>query len=275
MINKEDAMPVSKQCKILSLPRSTFYYEPVPVSAEDVELMRQIDEIHLEIPYYGCRKIRRELKTRGYDIGRDRVRSLMRKMGITAIYCKPRLSMPDTAHKIYPYLLKDVVIIRANHVWCADITYIPMPKGFCYLVAVMDWASRMVLAWKLSNTMDSAFCVEALEEALTKYGRPEIFNTDQGSQFTSEDFTNVLKNHDIKISMDSKGRWMDNIFIERLWRSVKYEDIYLKAYGTMQELKTGLKNYFERYNTRRYHQTLDNETPAMVYFYTLPQEKAA
>lgn len=275
MIDKDDGLSVTRQCKILELSRSSVYYTPIPVSGEDLALMRLIDEIHLEVPFYGCRKIRRALKTRGHDIGRDRVRSLMRRMGIEALYCKPRLSIPNPEHQTYPYLLNGLNITRANHVWCADITYIPMPKGFCYLVAVMDWASRKVLAWRLSNTLDSAFCVEATEEAIAKYGCPEIFNTDQGCQFTSEKFTGMLKAHNITISMDGKGRWMDNIFIERLWRSVKYEDIYLKSYGTIQEVKNGLKRYFEFYNTRRYHQTLDNETPAMVYFSSLTQEQAA
>jgi putative transposase len=247
----------------------------VPISQKDLELMRQIDEIHLSWPFYGSRKIRDELWDRGYDVGRDRIRRLMRLMGIEALYCKPRTSKAHPKHKKYPYLLRGISITRPNHVWAADITYIPMPKGFCYLVAIIDWASRMVLAWRLSTTLDSAFCVDALQDAIATYGCPEIFNTDQGSQFTSEDFTKCLSTHDIAISMDGKGRWQDNVFIERLWRSVKYEDIYLKAYGSMTELRKGLKKYFRFYNQKRWHQTLDRKTPAMVYFNTVPQRQVA
>lgn len=232
MIDKEDSLPVTRQCKILELSRSGIYYTPVPLSAMDIELMRQIDEIHLLHPFFGSRKIRNELWVKGYDIGRDRVRRLMRRMGIEALYVKPRLSLSHPGHAKYPYLLRGLEITRANHVWATDITDIPMAKGFCYLVAIMDWASRKVLAWRLSNTLDSTFCVDALEEAIAKYGRPEIFDTDQGSQFTAEAFTDVLRVNNIAISMDGKGRWMDNVFIERLWKSVKYEDIYLKAYAS-------------------------------------------
>jgi len=198
----------------------------------------------------------------------------MRQMGIEALYIKPRLSVSHPEHKTYPYLLRGLDITRSNHVWAADITYIPMARGFCYLVAIMDWASRMVLSWRISNTMDSAFCVDALEEAIATYGSPDIFNTDQGSQFTSESFTEVLRSHDISISMDGKGRWMDYAFIERLWKSVKYEDIYLKAYATMKELKIGLANYFQFYNEKRWHHTFDRKTPAMVYWKSLPQRQA-
>ncbi len=275
MIKREKSVPITRQCELLELSRSSVYYSPVPVSAKDLELMRQIDEIHLQYPFYGSRKIRNELWQRGYDIGRDKVRRLMRRMGIEALYIKPRLSIKHPQHPIYPYLLRGLDIIRPNHVWSADITYIPMERGFCYLVAVMDWASRMVLSWRLSNTLDSAFCVDALEEALTTYGRPAIFNTDQGSQFTSQAFIDVLRSHDISISMDGQGRWMDNVFIERLWKSVKYEDIYLKAYGSMKELKKGLTDYFQFYNEKRWHNTFDRKTPAMVYFESLPQGQAA
>jgi len=229
MIDKGDKLSVTRQCDLLDLSRSGVYYTPVPLSPKDMELMRKIDEIHLEYPFYGSRKICNELWAKGYDVGRDRVRRLMRRMGIEALYVKPRLSLAHPAHVKYPYLLRGVEITRANHVWATDITYIPMAKGFCYLVAIMDWASRMVLAWRLSNTLDSAFCVDALEEAIAKYGRPVIFNTDQGSQFTAEVFTDTLRTKGITISMDGKGRWTDNVFIERLWKSVKYEDIYLKA----------------------------------------------
>jgi len=266
---------VTRQCEILELSRSGIYYTPVPISARDMELMRQIDEIHLMYPFYGSRNIRNELCGKGYDIGRDRVRRLMRRMGIEALYVKPRLSLPHPGHVKYPYLLRGLEITKANHVWSTDITYIPMARGFCYLVAIMDWASRMVLAWRLSNTLDSAFCVDALEEAITKYGCPDIFNTDQGSQFTAEAFTNILRSNSIGISMDGKGRWRDNVFIERLWKSVKYEDIYLKAYASMSEVKKGLNSYFKFYNEKRWHNNFDKKTPAMVYFNTLSQKQAA
>jgi putative transposase len=275
MIDRTDKLPIKRQCEILELSRSGIYYTPVPISAKDVELMRQIDEIHLLYPFYGSRKIRNELWAKGYDLGRDRVRRLMRRMGIEALYVKPRLSLAHPGHVKYPYLLRGLEITRANHVWATDITYIPMAKGFCYLVAIMDWTSRMVLAWRLSNTLESSFCVDALEEAIAKYGCPEIFNTDQGSQFTGEAFTNALRSKGIAISMDGKGRWMDNVFIERLWKSVKYEDIYLKGYGSMAEVKKGLAAYFTFYNKKRWHQNFDRKTPSMVYSATLPQKQAA
>jgi len=275
MIDKKDALPVTRQCELLDLSRSGVYYKPVPLSAMDVELMRQIDEIHLLCPFYGSRNIRNELWGKGYKIGRDRVRRLMRRMGIEALYVKPRLSIPHSGHVKYPYLLRGLEITKANHVWATDITYIPMARGFCYLVAIMDWSSRKVLAWRLSNTLDSAFCVDALEEAIAKFGCPDIFNTDQGSQFTAEVFTNVLRANNIAISMDGKGRWMDNVFIERLWKSVKYEDIYLKGYASMAEVRNGLVNYFEFYNEKRWHNSFDKKTPNMVYFDTLAQRQAA
>ena len=275
MIDKKDALPVTRQCELLDLSRSGIYYKPVPLSAMDVELMRQIDEIHLLCPFYGSRNIRNELWGKGYKIGRDRVRRLMRRMGIEALYVKPRLSIPHSGHIKYPYLLRGLDITKANHVWATDITYIPMARGFCYLVAIMDWASRKVLAWRLSNTLDSAFCVDALEEAIAKFSCPEIFNTDQGSQFTAEVFTNVLRVNNIAISMDGKGRWMDNVFIERLWKSVKYEDIYLKGYASMAEVRNGLAIYFKFYNEKRWHNSFDKKTPNMVYFDTLAQKQAA
>jgi putative transposase len=275
MIDRADDLPVTRQCELLELSRSSIYYKPVALSAKDLELMRQIDEIHLAYPFYGSRKLRNELWARGHDVGRDRVRRLMRRMGIEALYVKPRLSASHPRHLKYPYLLRGLAITQANQVWSADITYIPMARGFCYLVAILDWASRMVLSWRLSNTLDSAFCVDALEEAITRYGCPEIFNTDQGSQFTAESFTQSLRSRNIAISMDGKGRWMDNVFIERLWKSVKYEDIYLKAYGSMAEVKKGLGAYFRFYNERRWHQNFDRKTPAMVYFSTLPRKQAA
>jgi putative transposase len=275
MIDKKEDLPLTRQCEILELSRSGIYYTPVPVSAKDMELMRQIDEIHLLYPFYGSRKIRNELWKKGYDVGRDKVRGLMRRMGIEALYVKPRLSASHPGHMKYPYLLRSLEISRANHVWAADITYIPMARGFCYLVAIMDWASRMVLSWRLSNTLDSAFCVDALEEAISRYGCPDIFNTDQGSQFTSEAFTDILYSHNISISMDGKGRWMDNVFIERLWKSVKYEDIYLKAYASITEVKNGLASYFKFYNEKRWHNNFDRKTPSMVYFSTQLQKQAA
>ncbi len=275
MIDKEAKLPIKQQCALLDLCRSGVYYQAVPISKKDLELMRQIDKIHLVWPFYGSRKIRDELWGRGYDVGRDQVRRLMRLMGVEALYAKPNLSKAHPEHKKYPYLLRGLSITRSNHVWAADITYIPMAKGFCYLMAIIDWSSRMVLSWKLSNTLDTAFCVEALEEAIAKYGCPEIFNTDQGSQFTSKDFTDTLIENGIAISMDGKGRWRDNVFVERLWRSVKYEDIYLKAYGSIIEVKKGLTKYFTFYNQQRWHHNFDKRTPAMVYFNTKPQRQVA
>lgn len=275
MINKEHPLPITQQCHMLNLSRSGVYYLPVPVSDKDRELMRLIDEIHINHPFMGTRGIRNELWDKGYTIGRSHVRTLMRKMGIEALYQKPRLSKPHPGHTIYPYLLRGLTITEANHVWCADICYIPMHKGFCYLTAIMDWASRKVLSWRLSNTLDTSFCTDALEEAIALYGTPQIFNTDQGSQFTSDEFTGILKNHNIAISMDGKGRWMDNVFIERLWKSVKYEDVYLKAYDSIATARKELTNWFIRYNMRRRHQGLDNKTPDAVYWTTLPRVKDA
>ena len=275
MIDKEDKVPVTRQCELLDLNRSGVYYKAVPLRVAEVELMRQIDEIHLLYPFYGSRNIRNELWSRGYKVGRDKVRRLMRRMGIEALYVKPKLSWMNPKHAKYPYLLRDLQISRANQVWCEDITYLPMARGFCYLVAIMDWFSRKVLAWKLSNTLDSSFCVEALEEAIDNYGCPEIFNTDQGSQFTAEVFTDTLQSNNIAISMDGKGRWMDNVFIERLWKSVKYEDVYLKSYGSMTEARRGLFQYFKFYNEKRWHQNFDRKTPNVVYFDSLTQKQAA
>ena len=275
MIDREDPLPVTTQCRILQLSRSGVYYVPVPVSDKDRELMHLIDKIHLDMPWLGSRGMKSELKNKGCISGRIHIRTLMRKMGIEAIYKKPRLSRPHPGHTVYPYLLNGLHITRANHVWCSDITYIPMAKGFCYLTAIMDWASRKVLSWRLSNTLDNSFCIDALEEAITRYGTPDIFNTDQGSQFTSLDFTDILSRNGIKISMDGRGRWMDNIFIERIWKTVKYEDIYLKAYSSIADVRQGLKTYFERYNSRRRHQGLNDRTPDEVYLTTLPEAKEA
>jgi putative transposase len=275
MIAREHRLSLSRQSKILELSRSSLYYKAVPVNPRALEIMKLIDKIHLKYPFYGSRSIRDELKDQGYEIGRGHVSTLMKKMGIEAIYRKPRLSKPHPGHKIYPYLLRGVEITRANQVWATDITYIPMAKGFCYLVAIMDWASRRVLAWRLSNTLDVSFCTEALEEAIMKHGIPEIFNSDQGSQFTSEAFTGILNANGIRISMDGRGRWMDNVFVERLWKSVKYEDVYLKAYDSIPAVRKGLRKYFEFYNSRRRHQGLDRRTPDSVYWSTLPQKQAA
>jgi putative transposase len=275
MIDKEHPLPITKQCHILQLARSSVYYEPAPVSDEDRELMRTIDEIHLEEPYLGSRGMKSILRIRGHKVGRIHVRTLMRKMGIEALYRKPRLSKPHPGHTVYPYLLRGLDITEANSVWSSDITYIPMAKGFCYLVAVMDWASRKVLSWRLSNTLDASFCIEALEEAIMKYGTPDIFNTDQGSQFTSDNFTGILKAHNITISMDGNGRWRDNIVIERLWKTVKYEEIYLKAYESISHARKALAKFFDRYNTRRPHQGLDDRIPDDVYWDTLPKAKDA
>jgi len=275
MIDREHKLSLTRQSEILDLSRSSLYYKEVPVNPLDLEIMKVIDEIHLKYPFMGSRSIRDELQERGYKIGRDHVRTLMKKMGIEAIYRKPRLSKPHPGHKIYPYLLRGVEITRANQVWAADITYLPMARGFCYLVAIMDWASRRVLAWRVSNTLDMSFCIDALEEAIVKYGVPEIFNSDQGSQFTADAFTGILDAKGIKISMDGRGRWMDNIMIERLWKSVKYEDVYLKAYESIPAVREGLKTYFKFYNMRRRHQSLDRRTPNDVYWSTLPQKEAA
>jgi putative transposase len=275
MIDKEHPLPITRQCKILQISRSGAYYTPAPVSDKDRELMRLIDEIHLEEPYLGSRGIKSVLRMRGHAVGRIHVRTLMRKMGIEALYKKPRLSKSHPGHTVYPYLLRGLDITEANHVWCADITYIPMARGFCYLVAVMDWASRKVLSWRLSNTQDVSFCVDALEEALIKYGTPDIFNTDQGSQFTSSEFTSILANQGIRISMDGQGRWMDNVFIERLWKTVKYQEVYLKAYESIGHARKELAKFFDRYNMRRSHQGLADRTPDEVYWNTLPKAQEA
>ena len=262
---KDRTVSVVKQCRLLKLNRSSLYYRPRPESAANLELMRQIDMQYMIDPCFGSRRMQQHLLRAGYTVGRGKVRRLMKKMGITAIYQKPRTTIPDKAHKKYPYLLRDLEIDGPNQVWCTDITYIPVQQGFFYLVAIMDWYSRKVLSWRLSNTMDTRFCIEALEEALEKYGTPEIFNTDQGSQFTSDEWITVLKNAGVKISMDGKGRWMDNVFIERLWRSVKYECLFLHDWATGSQVRTGFRDWFNRYNTARPHQGLAYRTPDEVY----------
>ena len=259
------ALPISQQCRLLALPRSSVYRKPAEVSAGDLAVMPLIDRQYLVRPYYGSRRMAAWLATQGHAVNRKRVRRLMRLLGVAAIYQRPNTSKPTAAHKIYPYLLRGLTIERVNQVWCADVTYIPMAKGFVYLVVIMDWVSRAVLAWRLSNTLDADFCVEALEEALARYSRPEIFNTDQGSQFTSDDFTGILKRHGVTISMDGKGRYMDNIFVERLWRSLKYEEVYLNAYATVAEAKAGIGVWLDFYNTERQHQSLGYRTPRQIY----------
>jgi putative transposase len=266
MVDKRDTLSIKRQCELLDVPRSTFYHVPKPVSEEELALMKLIDRCHLKHPYYGSRRIRDWLEDEGYRVNRKRVQRLMRTMGLVASYPKRNLSLANQAHKVYPYLLRNLTIDHPNQVWATDITYIPMARGFVYLVAIMDWYSRCVLSWRLSNTLDTSFCVDALNEAIELYGTPEIFNTDQGSQFTSEEFTDVLKAHDIRISMDGKGRWVDNVFVERLWRSVKYEEVYLKAYDNMSDARVSLGIYFDFYNTQRRHQSLGRRTPDSVYY---------
>jgi len=254
-----------RQCRLVSIARSSFYYEGSPESDLNLDLMRLIDEQFLETPFYGSRQMTRWLRREGYSVSRKRVQRLMRKMGLEALYQRPRTTVAHPEHKIYPYLLRDREVVRANEVWCSDITYIPLRRGFLYLVAIMDWASRKVLAWRLSNTMDTSFCVEALREALDRYGAPEIFNTDQGSQFTGLDFTQTLKDAGVKISMDGKGCWMDNVFIERLWRSLKYECIYLHDFETGSETWAGTRWWMSFYNTKRTHSSLGDRTPDEAY----------
>ena len=275
MIDKAHPLSISRQARLLGLARSSVYYRPVATDERDLALMAAIDEIHTELPFYGIRRIRGELRAHGFAIGRTHLAALMRRMGITAIAPKRRTSKPAPGHRIYPYLLRGLEISEAGHVWCADVTYLPMRKGFCYLTAVMDWASRRVLSWRLSNTLDAGFCVEALAEALERYDAPEIFNTDQGSQFTCEGFTSVLADHGVAISMDGRGRWLDNVFIERLWRSVKHEEVYLKAYENLVEARRELAAYFDFYNRRRRHQGLADRTPDEVYWSTLRTQAAA
>jgi putative transposase len=275
MIDPNHELPVKRQAKLLDLSRSSVYYKPVPLSDVDLVLMHRIDRLHLKYPFAGSRMLRDLLRAEGFAVGRDHVRTLMKRMGVEALYRRPRTTKPGAGHKIYPYLLRDKIIDRANQVWATDITYIPMERGFVYLVAIMDWATRRVLSWRLSNTMTTDFCVEALEDALHRYGRPGIFNTDQGSQFTSDEFTGILKKRGIEISMDGKGAWRDNVFVERLWRSVKYENIYLYGYETMGEVREGLKEYFEFYNCKRPHDGLNRRTPDQAYFDSEKMEIAA
>lgn len=258
-------LSVRRQCALLNLARSGVYRPKLVIDADDLALMRRIDELHLELPFYGSRRMTFELNEEGRGVNRKRVQRLMRVMGIEALVPRPGTSKPAPGHKIYPYLLRGLAIAEPNHVWAADITYIPMARGFLYLVAIIDWASRAVLAWRLSNTIDRRFCVEALEEALERYGKPKIFNTDQGAQFTSAAFTDPLENAGVAISMDGRGRFMDNIFIERLWRSIKYEEVHLKAYADGREARAGIGSWMTFYNFRRPHQAMNNQTPMAVW----------
>jgi putative transposase len=275
MIDPEHALAIVRQAEELEISRSTIYYRPRPISDADLMLMRRIDELHLDYPFAGSRMLRDLLSHQGLEVGRRHVRTLMRRIGIEALYRKPNTSKPAPVHKIYPYLLRGLAITRPNQVWAMDITYIPMARGFVYLAAVIDWFSRRVLSWRLSITMDTSFCIEALDEALRLHGKPEIFNTDQGSQFTSEAFTGRVKEEGIQISMDGRGRWADNVYVERLWRSLKYEHVYLHAYESVEEARTKIGRYFEFYNFRRPHSSLGAQTPDQVYFHRPPEALAA
>ena len=269
-VDRAHELPINRQCLALDISRSSAYRKPAGVSADDIDLMRKLDELHLRRPFKGSRRLRDDLwDNYNLQVNRKRVQRLMRLMGIRALHPGAKTTRPNPKHKVYPYLLRELEINRVNQVWCTDLTYIPMRKGFLYLVAIMDWHSRKVLSWRLSNSLDAAPCVEALEEALANYGTPEIFNSDQGCQFTSEDFTDVLKDNGIKISMDGKGRWMDNVFIERLWRSLKYEEVYLKAYDSVAQAKQGIDDWLMFYNEERRHASLSRMTPDQIY-YDLP-----
>jgi putative transposase len=275
MIDRSDKLPVVRQCQLLNLSRSSVYYTPQPVSEGDLALMRRIDELHLNHPFAGSRMLRDLLRLEGIQVGRRHVATLMKKMGIEALYRRPNTSRKHPQNPVFPYLLRGLEITRPNHVWAMDITYLPMRKGFVYLAAVLDWATRRVLSWRLSNSLTTDFCIEAVEEAIQRHGRPEIFNTDQGCQFTSNEFVGLLQGHGIQVSMDGKGRWVDNVFVERLWKSVKYEEVYLHAYDSASQARQGLQRYFKFYNERRPHSSLDGKTPDSVYFDSLPIQQAA
>ena len=275
MIDRTHGLPVRRQAQLVGISRGTVYYRPGPTSDAEQRLMRRIDQLHLNHPFAGGRMLRDMLNREGFEVGRRHVATLMRRMGIEALYRKPNTSKRHPTHKVYPYLLRGLKIDRANQVWATDITYIPMACGWVYLCAIVDWASRRVLSHRVSISMDASFCVEALEEALVRYGQPEIFNSDQGSQFTGEAFTDVLKARGVPISMDGKGAWRDNIFVERLWRSIKYEEVYLHAYDSVAEARAGLARYIDFYNTARPHSSLDKKTPDEFYFATLPAIKQA
>lgn len=275
MIDRTSKLSIKRQCMLLNLARSTAYYKPAEVSEAVLKLMRRIDELHLQYPFAGSRMMRGLLKRDGYQVGRRHVRTLMRKMGIDALYRRPNTSRRNKKNQIYPYLLRNLPVVRPNQVWAADITYIPMRRGYAYLIVVLDWHSRRVLSWRLSNTLTTDFCIEAVEEAIERYGVPEIFNTDQGSQFTSSEFIDLLKANGIRISMDGKGCWRDNVFVERFWRTIKYEQVYLHAYGSMSDARTRLRTYLEFYNRIRPHQSLDDRTPDALYFENVGAEECA
>jgi len=275
MIDRTHALPLKRQAEVLQLSRSTLYYQPRAVSSADLAIMRRLDELHLDYPFAGSRMLRDILRGEGIAIGRPHVATLMKHMGIEAIYRRPNTSKPAPGHKIYPYLLRGLTVERPNQVWAMDITYIPMARGFVYLAAVVDWFSRRVLAWRLSITMAADFCLDAVEEALAKHGRPEIFNTDQGSQFTSTEFAGLLQDNEIAISMDGKGSWRDNVFVERIWRSVKYEEVYLRAYESVSDARASIGRYLDFYNGKRPHSSLDRQTPDQVYFNGMPRLAAA
>ena len=275
MIDREHKLPIKRQAEVLSISRGAAYYEPRPVPERDLLLMRKIDELHLNYPFAGSRMLRDLLRQQGLDVGRLHVKTLMKKMGIEAIYRRPNTSKPAPGHRIYPYLLRDIAVTRPNQVWAMDISYIPMARGFVYLAAVVDWFSRRILSWKLSITMDVSFCLEAVEEALSMNEKPEIFNTDQGSQFTSEAFTEQLRKNNIAISMDGKGCWRDNVFVERIWRTIKYEEVYLRAYDSVHDARTSLGKYIEFYNRTRPHSSLNGKTPDQAHFNHLPVPMAA
>ena len=274
MIQKTHKLPKTRQCDLLRIPRSSIYYQPKPIPEADLALMRLIDRIHVDKPFLGSRRIVDALAGQSQRENRKRVQRLMQLMGIQAIHPGPKTSTPHPEHRIYPYRLRGLEINRANQVWASDVTYIPMETGFVYLTVIMDWYSRKVLSWRVSNSLDASFCIDALEEAIHRFGIPDIFNTDQGSQYTSENFTGVLKSHNIEISMDGKGAWRDNVFVERLWRSVKYEEVYLNAYESLTEAKQSLKKYFHFYNQQRKHQTL-KAAPDQVYYESIALSAAA
>ena len=275
MIMRDHELSITKQAKALRISRGSVYYLPRPVSATDLEIMRLLDRLHLDFPFAGSRMLRGLLAAEGCKVGRRHVKTLMKRMGIEALYRRPRTTKPEPGHKIYPYLLRGMEIVRPNQVWAMDITYIPMARGFVYLAVVLDWFSRRVLSWRVSITMEAAFCVETLEDALVLHGKPDIFNTDQGSQFTGAAFTGVLTDNGIAISMDGKGAWRDNVFVERLWRSVKYEEVYLRAYDSVSEARASIDRYLNFYNGRRPHSSLDGVTPDQAYFNSLPLRLAA
>ena len=275
MINRSHELPLTKQASLLNLSRSSLYYQSRPIAPADLTVMRRIDELHLNYPFAGSRMLRDLLRAEGIEIGRERVATMMKRMDITTIYRRPNTSRPAPGHKIYPYLLRNLAVTRPDQVWAMDISYIPMARGFVYLAAVIDWFTRRVLSWRVSITMEVDFCLAAVEEALGKHGRPEIFNTDQGSQFTSAAFTGLLADNAIAISMDGRGSWRDNVFVERLWRSVKYEEVYLRAYDSVAEARASLGRYLDFYNRKRPHSSLDARTPDQAYFHHLPQVAAA